>query len=366
MKFQVLQQDLLPVLQAVSRSVGSKSSMPVLDNILLSVEGNNLKIAATNLEIGVIKLLPVEVIEGGELTVPAKTLFELVSGIKQTKLEFESGESVLHISSGKFKAKINGIPAVEFPIIPIPQDEAVEFDRQVLESCGRILFASAVDEGRPVLTGILTQANSGKLDFIATDGFRLGHAQVSLSDTKISFRSLIPRKTFEEVLRVISEENPQKVSISVSKDQNQAVFKFNQTIISSRLIAGNFPAWEKLFPDSFPTTLISSKDELLKSIKLASVFARNESNVITFKISSGRIEILSSAKELGEIQNEIDCELEGEDLTVAFNAKFLFDAINNCPSDQVKLKFAGDVKATLITPVGIEGVEFIVMPVRLS
>ncbi len=366
MKFQVLQQDLLPALQAVSRSVGSKSSLPVLDNILLSIEGDNLKIAATNLEIGVIKLLPVEVVETGELTVPAKTLLELVSGIKQAKLEFESSENILHITSGKFKAKINGIPAVEFPIIPIPQDRAVEFSKEVLESCGRILFASAVDEGRPVLTGILTQASLGKLDFIATDGFRLGHAQVGLSGMEISFRSLIPRKTFEEVLRIISEENPEQIGISVSKDQNQAVFKFNQTVISSRLIAGNFPAWEKLFPDSFPTTLISSKDELLKSIKLASVFARNESNVVTFKISAGRIEIESSAKELGEIQNEIDCELTGEDLTVAFNAKFLFDAINNCPSDQVKLKFAGNVKATLITPVGTEGVEFIVMPVRLS
>src|SRR3989344_8085251 len=188
MKFTVLQQDLLHSLQAVARSIGIRSTLPVLDNILLSIEdpsagraGQRLKIAATNLEIGVIKYVAVEVKSEGEITVPAKTLVELVSGLGQNKLTLESKGEVLTLQSGKLKASVNGIAASEFPAIPLFSNKGVRFPKEAFLTSSQILFASAVDEGRPVLTGILMDVSDGKLDFVATDGFRLAHRRLDLS-----------------------------------------------------------------------------------------------------------------------------------------------------------------------------------------
>lgn len=367
MKFTVLQQDFLPSIQSVARSVGVRSSLPVLENILFATDGAKLKIAATNLEIGIIKYLTVEVVEPGEITVPAKTIVELVSGLKQVKLEIEADETKLTITSGKFKATVNGIPSSEFPVIPLSNKEGIAFDKGVLQSSSQILFAAAVDEGRPQLTGVLTQITGDKLDFVATDGFRLAYRQVTLpAVSKDHFKNLIPRRTFEEIIHIMSEEEVDKVSISTSENQNQAIFNFGNTIVSSRLIEGPFPAWEKIIPTQTVARAMVDKEELLKAIKLAAVFAKNEANVVVLKTSAGKITLESSAKELGSQQNEVEGQVEGEELQIAFNAKFLLDAVSSAPASQLTIEFSGALSPTLIKPMGVDGLQYIIMPVRLN
>lgn len=366
MKFSCLQQDLLPILQSVSRSVGVRSTLPVLDNILLSCVGKKLKVAATNLEIGVIKYLTVEVEEEGDLTVPAKTLVDIISGLGQSKVEIESTNEILSIKSSKFKASINGISASEFPSIPLSEDKGITFPKEVFSNLSQILFAAAVDEGRPVLTGILTDVRNGKMDFVATDGFRLAHQTIEIAKDTPTFKSLIPKKTFEEILRIISESEVDSVSISTSSDQNQVIFNLGQIIVSSRLIEGNFPSWEKIIPAQFVARAIIEKESLLKAIKLASVFAKNETNVLVIGIKKGTLSLQSSTKEVGSQENEIEAEVEGEELKVAFNIKFLQDAVSAVPSTQAIMEFSGPLSASQIKPVGVEGLEYIVMPVRLS
>ncbi|MBI2329780.1 DNA polymerase III subunit beta, partial [Candidatus Daviesbacteria bacterium] len=357
MKFSILQQDLLPSLQAVARSVGVRSTLPVLDNLLLSVEGQpagragkKLKIAATNLEVGVIKYINISDEVAGEITIPAKTLVELVSGLGSNKVIFESAGEVLTIESGKFKASLNGIAASEFPVIPQSSDKGVSFPKEAFLSSGQILFASASDEGRPILTGILTEVSSGKLDFVATDGFRLAHRQLNLPDNAAlsvaeGFKSLIPRKTFEEVLRLISEEEVNEVNIATSENQNQAVFTLGNTIVSSRLIEGQFPAWGKIIPQTIVARAMVEKDELLEAIKLAALFAKNEANIVVLTIQKGLLKLESHTKEVGSQENEIEGEVEGEELKIAFNTKFLLDAISNSPSTQVMIEFSGALSA---------------------
>lgn len=368
MKFTVLQQDLLPPLQAVSRSIGVRSQLPVLDNVLLSAEGSKLKIAATNLEIGVIKNIPVEGLSAGEITVPAKTLVDVISGLGPVKIELEVEGEVLDIVSGKFKATVNGISASEFPAIPVSEGEGVDFEKSAFLTSQSILFAAAVDEGRPVLTGILTEASQDGLSFVATDGFRLAHRKVKLEKGLKTFKSLIPRRTFEEVVRIISEEpdDIEIINISSSKSQNQIIFTIGGTIISSRLIEGQFPSWEKIIPTQTTTRVLIEKENFLKALKLAAVFAKTEANIIALTSKEGKLELKSQAKQLGSQQNEIDCQVEGEPIEIAFNAKFLTDAISACPSTQIMIEFSGPLSACLIKPVGVEGLEYIVMPVRLS
>lgn len=368
MKLSILQQDLLPVLSAVSRSVGVRSTLPVLGNILLSGEGTKLKVAATNLEVGVIKYVSAEVTEVGEITVPSKTLVEIIQALDPAKVEIETQSDILSLSSGKFKASVNGISSSEFPVIPVPEGTGVEFKAEILKGCQEILFASAVDEGRPILTGILTEVSSGKIDFVATDGFRLAHRQIKLEDSKVSFKSLIPRRTFEEVLRVIGEDigGDENVEISTAAGQNQIVFRAGLTVVSSRLIEGNFPAWEKIIPTDIKARGVVERVDLLSAVKLASVFAKNESNVVTVKVEKDKLSIASEAKELGSQQNEVEAQIEGETLEIAFNARFLLDALQATNSTQLMMEFSGPLSPTLIKPVGIEGLEYIIMPVRLS
>ncbi len=366
MKFSILQQDLLPPLQSVSRSVGVRSTLPVLDNLLLSVEGNKLKIAATNLEIGVIKYVAITDGTDGGITVPAKPLVELVSTLGQNKITLESTEEILTLASGKLKASINGISAAQFPAIPLSADTSISFSKEVFLSSSQILFAAAVDEGRPVLTGILTDIKDSKLDFVATDGFRLAHRQIDLPKTSTSFKNLIPKKTFEEVLRIISEQDVDEVTVAASENQNQAVFTLGQTIVSSRLIEGQFPAWEKIIPQKIVGRAVVDKEQLTTAIKLAAVFSRNEANIVVLTTKKGSLALKSSAKEIGSQENEIDAETEGEQLQIAFNTKFLLDAVSNAPSSQIMLEFSGSLSATLIKPIGVEGLEYIVMPVRLN
>lgn len=366
MRVKLLQQDLLPKVTAVSRSVGVRSTLPVLDNILLSAKDGQLTLAATNLEIGVIKRLTAQIEEEGEVTVPAKAFLEIVSGLKQIEVEISSKDAGIEIKAGKFKAKLTGIPASEFPAIPQSLGIGVKFKKDVLAVCSQILYASATDEGRPILTGILTQVTDKKLDFVATDGFRLAHRQVNLNEFDgVDFKNLIPRRTFEEVLRVISEEEVDDVIISTSKEQNQVIFELGTTIISSRLIEGLFPNWEKTIPTNLITRALVEKEEFLKAVKLASVFVKSDGYI---RVKSGKegLSLESSAKELGSQENLVEASIEGEDTEIAFNAKFLLDAITNCPSIQLSLEFSGPLSPALLKPVGVEGLEYIVMPVRLS
>lgn len=366
MKFTILQQDLWPSLQAVARSCGVRSQLPVLGNILLQAEGGKLKLSATNLEIGVVKSVKAEVSEDGDITLPAKTLVDVVANLAGEKIDFEASSEQVKISTVTFSSQMNGIPATEFPTIPLTGKETVSLDPQVLiKALPQVIFAAAVDEGRPILTGILTEIKDKKLQLVATDGYRLAHRVVdTVSDS--SFKALIPRRTFEEIIKLISEDEADTVKISTSDDQNQIIFSFGNTQISSRLIEGQFPAWEKIIPTSTKARIIGERAEILKAVKLASVFAKNEANIVRLQNLPNKLFLSSEAKELGSQKKEIDIQSEGEELKIAFNTKYLQDALAAISSSQVIIELSGNLSAAILKPMGEEGLEYIIMPVNLA
>ncbi len=368
MKIKVLQQDLLPVVQSVARSSGVKATLPVLANILLQTEKNKLKLSATNLEIGVIKEVSAEIIEEGDITIPGKIFQELIQSL-DGELTLEVTGNQLTIKTSKFSSKLNGIPATEFPQIPLSSDKSVFIDAQILsKAIPEIAFAAAVDEGRPILTGILTQLKKNTLELVATDGFRLSHKYIKAGSNDSVFAALIPKKTFEEVVRLIQEEqSPQdKVEVSTAENQNQMVFKIGNTQISSRLIEGQFPSWEKIIPQEIINKTIVNREEALKSCKIASIFAKGEANIIKINAANNKLKFQSEAKELGNQENEIDAKTEGEEINIAFNSKYLIEALSATSSSQLLIEFSGNLSPALIKPVGEEGLEYVIMPIRLS
>lgn len=371
MKLNILQKDFLPVLQSVSRSSGSKN-LPVLSNVLLESVDGALQVSATNLEIGVIKTVKAKIIEKGAITIPAKALLEIVSSLLDESIEIETNGDQIKLTTERFNSVLNGIPASEFPVIPLSKESGVFIESRILSKyLPQITFAAANDEGRPVLTGVLTEFNGKTLSLVATDGFRLAHKTLSLeSEVGANFKALIPRKTFEEVVRIIVEETDlqveEKVGISASENQNQVIFKVGKVQVSSRLIDGQFPAWEKIIPASFKARAILNKSEFLKAVKLSSIFAKDASSIVKLKIEKGIVTLSSEAKELGNQETKIISEVEGEELTIAFNGKFLSDALNAASSSQVSIEFSGNLSPALITPIGEDGLEYVVMPIRLS
>lgn len=367
MKLTILQQDLLPKIQAVARSTGAKN-LPVLQNILLSAASDKLKLSATNLEIGVIKTVSAEVLEHGEITVPARTLLEVLSSLGEQRLDLEGKGEQLKVSTKNFTAAINGISASEFPQIPLSSEKGVMLTADLLaKTLPQVTFAAAADEGRPVLTGILTEIKKETIEFVATDGFRLAHKKTNVLSNGPAFKALIPRRTFEEVTRLLGEEQEdEEVELTTSASQNQAIFKIGQTQLSSRLIEGQFPVWEKIIPTQFENRTILDRGEFLKAVKLASVFARDASNIIKVETLEGKVRFSSEAKELGSQETEVEAQTEGGLLMIAFNSKFLIDVLSACPTSQVLIEFSGNLSPALIKPVGEEGLEYVVMPIRLS
>ena len=280
------------------------------------------------------------------------------------KLEFTATDDQVEITTVTFSSKINGIPAVEFPTIPLMGQETVVIDPEVLvKSLPQVTFAAAASEGR--LTGILTEIKDKKLQLVATDGYRLAHKQVPLEKNS-AFQALVPRRTLEEVTRLIAEDEADQIQISISDDQNQMMFKFGNTQVSSRLIEGQFPAWEKIIPTESKARIVINRAEALKAVKLASVFTRSEANIVTMQNLPGKVVLTSSAKEVGNQQKEVDAEVEGEEIKISFNTKFLIDVLSAVNSSQMIIELSGNLSAALFKPMGEEGLEYIIMPVNLS
>lgn len=371
MKVTVLQQDILPVLQSVSRSAGAKN-LPVLANVLICAKKGQLELSATNLELGVVKSIKVDTREEGSVTVPARTFLEIVQSLPGGELELNATSDQLKILAANFSASLNGIASSEFPQIPLLSEQSILVDASLLEeSLPQITFAAASDEGRPVLTGILTEIKKGNLELVATDGFRLAHKTAVLrAGDGVSFRSLIPKRTFEEVLRLISEDTgsakERKMEISTSENQNQMVFKIGSTLVSSRLIEGQFPSWEKIIPADFIGKVTLDRAEAVRAVKLASVFARSESNLVKLETKPEKVVFTSDAKQLGEQETDVKAKTEGEAITIAFNSKYLLDALNACPGSEAVIHFSGPLSPALIKPTDDKDLEFLVMPIRLS
>lgn len=370
MKVTLLQQDFISPLQAVARSIGIRTTLPVLANILIATDSNKLKLASTNLEIGVIKMVNAKIEVPGEITIPAKTLLEVISSLPAQEITLESNGDLLKISSKAFEINLNGISAVEFPAIPLSSDKSFKVKGEILkESIPQISFAAASDEGRPVLTGILTQISKSNLELVATDGFRLSHKKVSLENKDVDlFKFLIPRRTLEEIVRLIGEDlaKDESVEISISENQNQIIFKVGQTQLSSRLIEGNFPSWEKIVPSQFENVVVVEREELTKALKLAAVFSRSEANIVKMEISTNKLTISSEAKEIGAQKTEVIAEVGEKEMVIAFNTKYLQDVLNAIPGEKIKFEFSGSLSATLIKPLNNEELEYVIMPIKVS
>ncbi|MCX7839477.1 MAG: DNA polymerase III subunit beta [Anaerolineae bacterium] len=310
MKLSCLQENLAKGLSVVSRAVATRSTLPVLSNILLSAEQGRLKLAATNLELAITCWIGAKVDEEGAITLPARILNDFVNSMPPERIEMNLNvkNQTLHLKCARYNANIKGIDAQEFPIIPTAGDgKRISIEASTLrEMIEQTTFAAATDESRPVLTGVLAKFEKDKVTFAAADGYRLSVRYAALSEPVASPISIIiPAKALQEVARV-SGDQEDPIVIAVTENQSQVVFQLTNIEIVSQLIEGQFPDFARILPTSHATRTVVTTSEWQNAVKASSVFAREAMNTVRLSITpgnemgAGRLTIAATSAEWGD------------------------------------------------------------------
>ncbi|MBI4999822.1 DNA polymerase III subunit beta [Candidatus Gottesmanbacteria bacterium] len=367
MQFSCLQENLSKGLAIVSRFVSSRPQLPVLANILLSAHQGKLKLGATNLESGIILQIGAKIEKEGEITIPAKTLTELIGSLPADKVELLLKENHLKINCQNFEASISGLSAAEFPPLPAASGKpSFSFKTEEISlPISQVAFAAAQDESRPVLSGVKIKNQEKNLVLAATDGFRLSVKKLPQSSS-LPIDLILPARTLIEVARILGEEKEKEASLEVNKEQNQVIFSLANAEIVCRLLEGEFPNFEKIIPGSFASRAIIAKEEFLAAIRTASIFAREAANIIKFKIENGKFQISANAPQVGENITIIEAKTEGEGGEIAFNSRFLLDLLNIVPQEEIIFEMSGPLSPGVFKPLGDESFLHIIMPVRVQ
>lgn len=374
MKLTINREKLNRGLQIVSKIITNRQSLPILGNILLVTENNLLKISATDLELGILAQIPAEISEQGSFTLPARIFSEFIFSNTDQQISIEvdqTANNTAEVRSDKFKAKISGLPADEFPAIPqIDGNLEITINADVLiKSLKQVVVACALDDIRPALAGIYCKFAGKKLTLAATDSFRLSEKIIDL-DLEVPTKELIlPSRTAHEIIRtasLLSEEN----TIKLFASENQIRIQIGPIDIITRLIEGSFPAYEKIIPAETVVDLVVSNNELLSALKVSRIFAVSGSNNIRLTIEEGVIKISSLATERGQSETEITAEItnhsEEKNHQIAYNAKYLADAISIIEEDKIVLFTAGPKKPTIIRNPSDPNFQHLVMPVDIK
>lgn len=370
MKVTVTAGNLGQGLQVVSRAVSSRTTLPILNNVLLQTAESGLQLTATNLEIGIRQGIPAEVQQEGGITVPARLLTDFVSGLpdEPITMTLDKKTQSLAVKSQRFDATIRGIDPADFPPVPA----GVEGRKVKVEPLGlktaieQTVIAASGDEGRPVLTGVYVQLNGGKATFAATDGHRLAvktlpvEAEPGETDTIV-----IPGRALSELSRIV-KIGDEGIEVTVGAQKNQVFFKARDVELMSRLIEGTYPNYQQVIPKDSTTTFTTKTQDLLFTTKMVSLFSKDAANVIKFKAEGGKLTLTANTSEVGQNVAEVEAKIEGQDLQVAFNSKYLLDVLNIIGSEEVRLGFTGPLNPGLIKPVGNDDYLYIIMPVRVA
>ena len=357
-------------LQVVSRAISSRTTLPILNNILIETTSEGLALTATNLEIGIRKVVPAEVAMEGSTTAPARLLTDFVGTLPDQDLELslDGATQSLGLRCARFDTHIKCIEAEEFPPGPRPDEGdrlEVPLD-ELIKAVEQTQMAASTDEARPVLTGVLVHIEGGNLTLAATDGHRLAVRKLPAQGAGDLEASLIvPARALAELARVLKGE-PGRVELIISKARNQIFFKAGNSELTSRLIDGKYPNYAQVIPSKSSTTVRVNTAELTQTVRAVSLFARDSANVIRVKAQSGAVILSATTNEVGDSRAEMPADVEGSEIQIAFNARYVLDALGVIGEDEVELLFDGPLSPGLLRPPGKEHYLYVIMPVRVA
>lgn len=349
MKIKVTQEKLNKALTCVSRIAANKSTLPILNNILIRVDNKKVSLITTNLDMAIVDYLPVSESENGVITVPAKLLTEFISNLpKGETVEISSNDTKVLIKAGKYSSTINGALADDFPELPeIDEKNAVVFKigaEEFKNSISQVIIASSNDLTRPALTGLYFDTNDGSLFAVSTDGYRLAKKEL-IKKVESEVKAIVPSSTLHEVLRTISDDID---DIEISFNEDLVQFRLGETEVVSKLIDASYPNYTALIPKDNDTKVILDRDELIRTIKLAALFARSvDGSIVCEAKAPETFSVKSIANEFGENDSSLQTSVE-KDSKTRLNSRFFIDALNSIYSKEIVMEFSSNVKPILV------------------
>jgi DNA polymerase-3 subunit beta len=371
MELVVRKTDLLRELQLFQGIVERKNTIPILANVLLEANGAEVKMLATDLEVGLRSKCTANVSKGGSLTLPAKKLYEIVKALPETDVRIEEDKGGVKVAADRFDSRMQTLPREDFPTLPEATGSySVALPRDVLrQMVAKTQFAITGEDTRYFLNGALFIQRPEAMSLVSTDGHRLALITVSRDRGKSKLKTdedrvILPRKTLLELGRLLSETEG---DIQYERGENHLFFQVGDRLLISRMIDGQFPAFERVIPKGNDKRVEFDRDRLTSAVRRVALLSNERSRAVKFQIDKGKVEIASSSPEFGEAKEILMVDYAGAPVTICFNAQYVLDFLGVVETDMVSLDFKDEMSQAVLKPIGAEGYDYtyVIMPMRI-
>jgi len=355
--------ELVRALGVVSRAVSTRTSVQILSGILLEAAGDELRLAATDMELSLRTALSAQVQGDGAMVLPGRTFVDIARLLPadEVTIEHKPNESVVHVTSGSASYTLHTYNPEDFPRLPeLGSIQTFSVDREaLLETIGRVARAASKDESRPVLTGVLVQFAGGRLVMAATDSYRLAVKETDLSGSAPELEAIVPSRALQELARIAGDGD----EVAVGVHENQVLFATEGTWLTTRRIDGQFPNYRQLLPEAFEYELTLPRADLLDVVRRASVMIQR-ATPLQLRFADGELTVIARTHEVGESKESLPVAFTGDTLEIGFNADFLRDGLESVEGDDVRVKLISPLRPAVLQGEG-DDFTYLVMPIRL-
>ncbi len=367
MELVVRKNELLRELQLFQGIVERKNTIPILANVLIEAKGNEILMLATDLEVALRSRCTATVAKSGSLTLPAKKLFEIVKALPETDVRIEEDKNGVKVAADRFDSRMQTLPREDFPTLPDGTGKGrASLPRNPLkEMVAKTQFAITGEDTRYFLNGAKFVLKPDSLTLVATDGHRLALVEVK-HDVGITqeIGVILPKKTLLELGKLLAEGEG---DILFESGENHLFFEVGGRMLISRMIDGQFPAYERVIPKGNDKDIEFERERLTNAVKRVALLSNERSRAVKFEIEKGKVEVTSSSSEFGEAREQIPVDYAGTAMTISFNAQYVLDFLNVVETDVVSLSLKDEVSQAVMKPVGAQGYDYtyVIMPMRI-
>jgi DNA polymerase-3 subunit beta len=372
MEIVVRKNDLLRELQLFQGIVERKNTIPILANVLMDAKGDTVRFLATDLEVALRSKCAATVVKAGALTLPAKKLYEIVKSLPETDIRIAEDKSGVKVAADRFDSRIQTLPREDFPTLPETggTPNAVLPRNAVKEMVAKTQFAITGEDTRYFLNGAQFVLRTGSMSLVATDGHRLALVTASRngggknSENDEESKAILPKKTLGELARLLGEGDG---DISYERGENHLFFEVAGRLLISRMIDGQFPAYERVIPKGNDKHIEFERDRLTNAVRRVALLSNERSRAVKFQIEKGKVDVTSSSPEIGEAKETLPVEYAGAPMQICFNAQYVLDFLAAVATDVVSLELKDEVSQAVMKPVGAEGYDYtyVIMPMRV-
>jgi DNA polymerase-3 subunit beta len=372
MELVVRKNELLRELQLFQGIVERKNTIPILANVLIEAKGDEVRMLATDLEVALRSRCAASVTKAGSLTLPAKKLYEIVKALPDTDVRIEEDKNGVKVAADRFDSRMQTLPREDFPTLPEATGAArASLPREALrEMVAKTQFAITGEDTRYFLNGALFVLASDSMSLVATDGHRLALVSVKRDPKDSGLKAgdevkvILPKKTLMELGKLLAESDGE---IFYERGENHLFFEVGGRMLISRMIDGQFPAYERVIPKGNDKDIEFERERLTSAVKRVALLSNERSRAVKFEISKGKVEVTSSSSEFGEAREQLAVDYSGPTMAISFNAQYVLDFLNVVETDIVSLSLKDEVSQAVVKPIGAEGYDYtyVIMPMRI-